>query len=186
MKASPKDMGDLMHTDTPSPQSLLWDTVSISGLKPRIPEGFCSKVPILTLKRGFQRIWEWRPTEKIQHKAKWWDLEAWKTSFIRVDNSATTDKMRSCTSRTARRAKKPRHPDSQDNVSKIPDHTHHSWWLQALQATCYQTEGVWKALRKQPQTQGKIMGREENERKRNWTEIKPSPMELSNRFFESP
>lgn len=70
-----RHMEYLMHTYTPTPQSLLWDTVSKPSLKPRIPEGFCSTVPMLTLQREFQRIWQQRPTEKIQHKTKWWDLE---------------------------------------------------------------------------------------------------------------
>lgn len=155
----------LMHSYTPTPQHLLWDTVSKPSLKPSIPEGFSSTVPIWTLRREFQRIWERRPTEKFSTKPSD-GIQKWKKSFIWVDESATTEKMRSCTSRTARRAKKPRHPDFQDNMPKMPSHTHHSCWLQALQATCYQTVGVWKALGRQCQTQGRIMGREENETKK--------------------
>lgn len=136
------------------------------SLKPGTPQGFSTTVPTSTLKRKFQRMWEWRPTEKIQHKAKQWDLAAWKKGFTGADESATTQKVRSCSSRTTRRAKKPRHPEFQDNTSKMPYHTHHSCWLQALQTTCYQPVGVRKALGKQPQTQGRIMGREENERKK--------------------
>lgn len=87
----------------------------------------------------------------------------------KVPNGAeerATEKMRSCITRIARRVKKPKHPDFQDTTSKMPYHTHYSCWFQALQATCYRTVDVWKALGKQPQTQGRIMGREEKERKK--------------------
>lgn len=41
-----RHMRYLMHTYAPTPQSSLWDTVSKSSLKPKIPEGFSSTVPI--------------------------------------------------------------------------------------------------------------------------------------------
>lgn len=62
-------MRHLMQTYLP-PESLLRATVSKLSLK-----------PIPTLKNQLQRLREWRATEKIKHKTKWWDLEACKKSF---------------------------------------------------------------------------------------------------------
>lgn len=146
-----RHMEHLMHTYTPTPQSLLWDTVSKPSLKTRIPEGFSSTVPKLTLQREFQRIWERRPTEKIEHKTKWWDLEVERKLHMGrwdCNNRESEEKNWGCTSRTARGAKKPRHPDFQDNVQNLLPYSPHLLTPSSasnLLPDCRCLKGPWEA-----------------------------------------
>lgn len=179
-----RHMEYLMHTYTPIPQSLLWDTEQ-TKIKAKNTWGFQQYSPHIDLPE--------RVSKDMRVKAYRKNSAENQVMGFRSRKKVSYGQTRVLGQRKwgAAPVEQPegqRNPDTQisKKMSKIPYHTHYICWLQALRATCYQTAGVWKVLGKQPQTQGRIMGREENERKKKLDRDQTLPHWTDNRMFESP